>query len=75
MNRFDVADYLGTCPETAGRAFTKLEDMEIIQRITPRRIKIVDATRLRLMQRGPRRAQSRNGVSPGALELDFNLIG
>jgi CRP-like cAMP-binding protein len=75
MNRFDVADYLGTCPETAGRAFTKLEDMGIIQRITPRRIRIADAARLRLMQRGPRRAQSRNGASSAALELDFNLIG
>jgi CRP-like cAMP-binding protein len=45
MNRSDVADYLGTCPETTGRAFTKLENMGIIQRVTPRRIKIIDEGR------------------------------
>jgi CRP-like cAMP-binding protein len=55
MNRFDVADYLGTRPETAARAFSKLEQMGIIRRITPRRIKIVDTSRLALMQQGPRR--------------------
>jgi CRP-like cAMP-binding protein len=58
MNRYDVADYLGTCAETTGRAFTKMEDMGIIRRITPRRIKIIDASRLKLMQRGPRRPGS-----------------
>ena len=75
MNRFDVADYLGTCPETAGRAFTKLVDMGIIRRITPRRIEIVDTARLRLMQRGPRRGQSRNAPPPASLELGFSLLG
>jgi CRP-like cAMP-binding protein len=74
MNRFDVADYLGTCPETAGRAFTKLEDMGIIQRITPRRIKINDTARLTLMQRGPRRGQSRNGALPSSLEGGFSVL-
>lgn len=57
MNRFDVADYIGTSAETATRAFTKLEHMGIIRRITPRRIKIVDESRLRLMQQGPRRGK------------------
>lgn len=67
MNRSDVADYLGTCAETTGRAFTKLENMGIIQRVTPRRIKIIDEGRLRLMQRGPRRANRK--IDPrGSLE-------
>jgi CRP-like cAMP-binding protein len=74
MDRFDVADYLGTCPETAGRAFTKLEDVGIIQRITPRRIKINDVARLTLMQRGPRRGQSRNGTQPSSLEVGLNVL-
>jgi len=59
MSRFDVADYLGTSPETAGRAFTKLEVMGLIRRISPRRIEIVDAERLRLFQRGPRRCSNK----------------
>jgi CRP-like cAMP-binding protein len=64
MNRFDVADYLGTCAETTARAFTKLESMGIIRRVTPRRIEIIDAGRLRLMQRGPRRVDRK--VEPRA---------
>jgi CRP-like cAMP-binding protein len=74
MDRFDVADYLGTCPETAGRAFTKLEDIGIIQRVTPRRIKINDPARLAFMQRGPRRGQSRNGAHTSALEVGLNVL-
>ena len=73
MNRFDVADYLGTCAETAARAFTKLEHMGIIRRITPRRIKIVDTSRLRLMQQGPRRGNREIGTPPASLELGFRI--
>ncbi len=74
MDRFDVADYLGTCPETAGRAFTKLEDMGIIRRITPRRIKINDTARLRLMQRGPRRSTRETETPLATLELSSALV-
>ena len=73
MNRCDVADYLGTCSETAGRAFTKLENMEIIRRVTARRIKIIDEGRLRLMQRGPRRGNRGIGP-PGLLEPDVRPL-
>ena len=67
MNRIDVADYLGTRAETAARALTKLEHMGIIRRITPRRIKIVDMSRLRLIQHGPGRGNREIGPL-GSLE-------
>ena len=73
MNRFDVADYLGTCSETTGRALTKLQNMGIIRRVTPRRIKIIDAGRLRLMQRGPRRGNREIGPL-GALESNVRTL-
>jgi CRP-like cAMP-binding protein len=74
MNRFDVADYLGTCAETAARALTKLEHMGTIRRITPRRIKIVDTSRLKLMQKGPRRGNGEMRIPPASLELGFRTL-
>lgn len=74
MNRFDVADYLGTCAETAARALTKLEHMGTIRRITPRRIKIVDTRRLKLMQKGSRRGNGEMGIAPASLEPGFRTL-
>jgi CRP-like cAMP-binding protein len=70
MSRFDVADYLGTSPETAGRAFTKLENMGIIRRLSPRRIEILDMEKLRLIQRGPRRCQNQAGQVRSGFEAE-----
>ena len=75
MSRFDVADYLGTSPETAGRAFTKLENLGIIRRLSPRRIEILDMERLRLIQRGPRRGQIKAVQVRAGLEADASAAG
>ena len=55
INRFDLADFLGTAPESAARAFAKLENRGLICRTTSRSIKIVDVRGLRQMRRAPRR--------------------
>jgi CRP-like cAMP-binding protein len=58
VNRFDLADYLGTAPESTARAFAKLEDLGLIHRITARKIEILDRAGLRLLNRSPRRRDS-----------------
>jgi len=58
VNRFDLADYLGTVPESTARAFAKLEDLGLIRRITARKIEILDRTGLRLLNSTPRRRES-----------------
>jgi CRP-like cAMP-binding protein len=56
LNRFDMADYLGTAPETVARGFARLEREGLIQRISPRQTRIHSADGLRLLQgRGRRR--------------------
>lgn len=58
VNRFDLADYLGTVPQSAARAFTILEDRGLVRRVTSRTIEILDIAGLQLLQRGPRRGHS-----------------
>jgi CRP-like cAMP-binding protein len=58
VNRFDLADYLGTAPESTARAFAKLEDLGLIRRITARKIEILDKTGLRQLNQTPRRRDS-----------------
>ena len=58
VNRFDLADYLGTAPESTARAFAKLEDLGLVRRITARKIEILDKTGLRLLNSTPRRRDS-----------------
>jgi CRP-like cAMP-binding protein len=58
VNRFDLADYLGTAPESTARAFAKLENFGLIRRITARRIEILDGEGLRKLNRTPRRRNS-----------------
>lgn len=58
VNRFDLADYLGTVPESTARAFAKLEDLGLIRRITARKIEILDKAGLRVLNRTPRRRDS-----------------
>ena len=47
MNRFDIADYLGTSPETVARAFAKLEEENLISRTLPRLVEIRDLAGMR----------------------------
>jgi CRP-like cAMP-binding protein len=72
VNRFDLADYLGTAPESTARAFAKLENFGLIRRITARRIEILDGAGLRKLNRTPRRRnsghQSDRGLCPVGLE-------
>ena len=55
LSRFDLADYLGTAPETVARAFTKLERDGLVHRITSRLIEICDIDALQGMVGGRRR--------------------
>jgi Mn-dependent DtxR family transcriptional regulator len=45
VNRFDIADYLGTAPESAARAFTRLEAEGLVKRVTSRTVDILDLDR------------------------------
>jgi CRP-like cAMP-binding protein len=55
MSRFDIADYLGTSPETVARAFARLEHEGLIKRLAPRSIKLRDMRRMSsLVQSTPR---------------------
>jgi CRP-like cAMP-binding protein len=58
VNRFDLADYLGTAPESTARAFAKLEELGLVRRITARKIEILDRSGLRLLNSTPRRRES-----------------
>jgi len=58
VNRFDLADYLGTAPESAARAFARLESQGLVRRLTSRTIEILDIDGLQLLRRGPRRGHS-----------------
>jgi CRP-like cAMP-binding protein len=53
VNRFDLADFIGSAPESTARAFAKLESLGFVQRVTSRTIEILDLEGLRSFQRGP----------------------
>jgi CRP-like cAMP-binding protein len=52
MSRFDIADYLGTSPESVARAFTKLEREGLLRRTSPRSVELLDPDRLARFVRG-----------------------
>jgi CRP/FNR family transcriptional regulator len=56
VNRLDLADYLGTAPESTARAFAKLESEGLVRRISSRTIEILDVEGLQHLQCGRRRA-------------------
>jgi CRP-like cAMP-binding protein len=58
LTRFDMADYLGTAPETIARGFLRLESDGLVGRITSRLIKIRDMAALRELQMEKRRKDS-----------------
>jgi CRP-like cAMP-binding protein len=49
VNRFDLADFLGTVTKSSERAFTRLEGQGFIRRVTSRTIEILNAEGLRLL--------------------------
>ena len=53
VNRFDLADFIGSAPESTARAFAKLESLGLVLRVTSRTIEILDQEGLRSVQRGP----------------------
>ena len=55
VNRFDLADYLGTVTKSSERAFAKLEGEGLIRRVTSRTIEILDIAGLQRVQREQRR--------------------
>jgi CRP-like cAMP-binding protein len=60
VNRFDLADYLGTTRETATRAFTRLEQDGLVKRISLQTIQVLNPRGLQRLQHGPSR---RRGTS------------
>lgn len=61
VNRFDIADYLGTTRETAARAFARLEDDGLIRRLNPHRIEILNMKGLQRVQYGDARRRPGSG--------------
>jgi CRP-like cAMP-binding protein len=55
VNRFDLADYLGTTRETATRAFTRLEEEGLVKRINAQTIHVLSLKGLQQLQHGPSR--------------------
>ena len=58
LTRFDMADYLGTAPETVARGFLRLEREGLIRRVAPRVIEIRNLAGLRQLQGQRRRKES-----------------
>jgi CRP-like cAMP-binding protein len=58
LSRFDIADYLGTAPETVARGFLRLEREGLVHRATTREIHIRDIEGLRRLRAEKRRADS-----------------
>jgi CRP-like cAMP-binding protein len=54
MSRFDIADYLGTSPESVARAFAKLERGRLLRRQSPRSVELLDPDGLARFARGSR---------------------
>lgn len=62
VNRFDLADYLGTTRETATRAFTRLEDEGLVKRINSQTIQVLNLMGLHRLQLGPSRRRGHLGT-------------
>ena len=58
LSRFDIADYLGTAPETVARGFLRLEREDLVRRVTTREIQIRDMEGLQRLRAEKRRADS-----------------
>jgi CRP-like cAMP-binding protein len=56
VNRLDLADYLGTAPESTARAFARLESEGLVMRVNSRTIEILDREGLQQLQSGRRRS-------------------
>ncbi|MDE2135308.1 MAG: helix-turn-helix domain-containing protein [Alphaproteobacteria bacterium] len=56
LTRFDIADYLGTAPETVARGFARLEREGLLHRVNPRVTEIYNIEGLREVQRRNRRS-------------------
>ncbi len=52
MSRFDIADYLGTSPESVARAFAALERGGLVRRTSPRMVQLLDPDALARFVRG-----------------------
>lgn len=55
LSRFDVADYLGTAPETVARGFARFEREGLLQRLSPRVTRIDNLEGLKQVQSRSRR--------------------
>lgn len=58
LSRFDIADYLGTAPETVARGFLRLEREGLVRRVTTRVVEVRDMNGLRRLRTEKRRASS-----------------
>jgi CRP-like cAMP-binding protein len=56
ITRYDLADYLGTSPETVVRVLAKLESAKIIRRLSPKQVELLDQTALQKMLSVKRRS-------------------
>jgi CRP-like cAMP-binding protein len=68
VTRFDLADFLGTTRETTARAFAKLQDLGLIERVNAQAIRIADVKGLQQLQFGPCRRPPNWRVHLAAVE-------
>jgi len=57
VNRFDLAGYLGTSPESTSRAFARLESEHLLKRVDSRTLEILDVIGLQRLRRARRRSE------------------
>jgi CRP-like cAMP-binding protein len=58
LNRSDLADYLGSAPESTARAITALRNKRLIRRVNARTFEILDIQGLDEIRRGNRKRQT-----------------
>jgi len=58
LSRFDIADYIGTAPETVARGFLRLEREGFVRRVTSRVVEVRDMDGLRRLPMEKRRVDS-----------------
>ncbi len=70
VSRFDLADYLGTSAETITRAFARLERLNLIRRVSPRIVELLDFAGLRSLWRSDSRTRNAEPSNPRSAKIN-----
>ena len=75
VNRFDLADYLGTTRETVTRAFARLEHKGLVKRINSHTIQVLNLNGLRGLQHSPSRQRGCAPATRNSVHADPRAPG